>query len=651
MLPTFYREYDRGACPRIEKTVLGENATAMGAFSFGSPIDYTVTLPRKVGAAAVVLRLWRDGQASRDLPFAFRESSGGIDTYCLHLDTASLCDSEGCGLFYYQLLFVRGEHTLFTDSINNVDFSLREGGGKPFRLLVYARDFKTPAWFPGATMYHIFVDRFRRGKGPTHMREGTELCEDWDNGIPQYPPYPGAPLANNRFFGGNLWGVAEGLDYLCSLGVNVIYLSPVFEAASNHKYDTADYERVDDGFGGEAALSHLLAEAKARGVRVILDGVFNHTGDDSRYFNRYGHYNSVGAYQSPDSPYADWYIFRHFPDDYECWWNIPILPRLNGRCASCRTYLAGRDGIAADRVRRGVAGWRLDVADELSDEFLNELRESLHAAAQDGEQPLLIGEVWENAADKIAYGKRRRYFLGGQLDSVMNYPLRDAILAFVREENAAALYNTLTELYSSYPRPVSDCLMNVLGTHDTERILTVLGDGTLGDGRSNDELAVARLSGEQYAIAAERLTCAFVLLFTVFGVPSVYYGDEAGMQGYHDPFCRRPFPWGREDASITATVRFLGELRRDNPCYHGGDFTILYHDDHALAYERRRGGNAVITAVNRGDRPIALTLPAPHGAAYEALTPSSPTPSEIIRRSSVSIPAHKTILFREVSQS
>ena len=368
MLPKFHCDPDACAV-RIQKRVNGEDASTTGAFSFGTQIHISVSVPRELGCRAVVLRLYSDtlpceyplGESAPDpeqappyvdLPLLFSDTVGGVDAYTLTLDTAKLCEGRQWGLYYYEFLFLRGMRTLFTDSINNVDFTLREESASRFRLLIYEPDFDTPHWFYGGVMYHIFVDRFYRGKGPVTLREGSELDEDWDGGHVQYNAYPGAPLANNRFFGGNLWGIIEKLDTLQERGVTTLYLSPIFDAASNHKYDTGDYETVDPFFGGEAALQKLLSETRARGMHVILDGVFNHTGDDSRYFNRYGHYDSVGAYQSPRSPYADWYSFRDYPDEYECWWNIPILPRLDGRKAAVRDYFTGEQGIAPSRVRQ-----------------------------------------------------------------------------------------------------------------------------------------------------------------------------------------------------------------------------------------------------------------------------------------------------------
>ncbi|MGN1446010.1 MAG: glycoside hydrolase family 13 protein [Eubacteriales bacterium] len=626
---------------RFEKWGTGERGrkdlSRLGAFPCGQVLTLRVTCLRRLGVSAVVLRLCRDGEAEADTPFAYISSDyvSGQDRYELTLDTAALCGADGAGLFYYRLLLVRDGDTLFTDSVNNVDFELVPHGGTPFRLLVYSTESPVPAWFGEGVMYHVFVDRFCRGAGPVSYptrERGAVLDPDWDHGIPQYASQPGGELSNNVFFGGNLWGVTEKLDYLQSLGVKVIYLSPLFRAYSNHKYDTGDYLTVDPGFGGEAALDDLLEKAGARGIRVILDGVFNHTGDDSLYFNKYGTYPTKGAAQSQDSPYRDWYTFQSWPDKYDAWWGIPILPKLNHQDPACRAFFTGPDGVCARYIRRGVSGWRLDVADELSDDFLDELRVSVRAASESssnrdqvsgestapgggpapGDSPaVIIGEVWENAADKVAYGKRRRYLQGKQLDSVMNYPIRSGILAFVQEGDAEQLYHVLTELYASYPRPVSDALMNLLGTHDTERILTVLGSRPEDYDRPNCELAVASLSDERRQRAVRLLKMAATLQFTVFGIPSVYYGDEVGMEGYHDPFCRRPFPWGELEAPVRQDIldyyRRLGQLRLD-PVFHGGDFAFLDRGPAYLAYERRRDGRRVVIAANRGDDPVHLSL-------------------------------------------
>ena len=610
---------ERGYNVKIEKTVKGRDVTPLGAFARGVEITFRVSLPRRLGVAAVVLRLAPDGGAQYDTPLTFMGMEGSTDAYTCTLSTAALCGDAPDGLFYYEFLFLRGADTLFSSSYKNVDFVLTERSEDRFRLLVYAKDFQTPAWFHGGIMYHIFPDRFRRGEGTTALRAGSSLDADWENGIPQYAKRAGDPLANNVFFGGNLWGVAEKLDYLQSLGVTVIYLSPIFESASNHRYDTADYEKIDGLLGGDEAFAHLIDEAHARGVRVILDGVFNHTGDDSRYFNRRGSYDTVGAYQSQESPFAKWYSFRSFPNDYESWWGIEIMPRLRQGEAECRTYFTGKDGIAAKWIRAGADGWRLDVADELPDAFLDELNETVKR--ETGGEGLLIGEVWENAVDKIAYGSRRRYLRGGQLDSVMNYPFRNAVMAFLLHRDAETFYDILTEIYGTYPKTVSHALMNLLGTHDTERILTVFGDDGNGEGKDNDTLAYMSLTDEQRTRGVALLKIASALQFTVYGVPSIYYGDEAGLEGYHDPFCRRPFPWGREDQELLAHYRALGAMRGRHQVLAQGEFRFLLHTEHAVAFERRDDVSDRLTVIaNMDDNDLVLTL---DGTQRNALTGES----------------------------
>ena len=599
MLIQLHSNIENNTPPRLSWEVNGQKTATPGAQPKGTKLTLCFEIDRAWGAAAVVCRIAPDGRGDTDIPLTFVKTQNGVDFYTLVLDTAELCQDAPCGLFYYELLLVRGYDTLFSYTPNNVDITFeRESGGR-FRLLVYQNDFSTPSWFAGGTMYHIFLDRFCCGKGEVSPNREAVINPDWANGIPQYARNPGDPLSNNVFFGGNLWGVIEKLDYLQSLGVTVLYLSPVFEAYSNHRYDTGDYEKIDAFLGGEQAFDTLIREAHARGMKVILDGVFNHTGDDSRYFNRRGSYQVEGAYQSQHSRYAKWYHFRDFPNSYECWWNIEILPRLNHENEDCRRYFTGEDGILAQWSRKGVDGWRLDVADELSDDFLDELRETVKKNTQG--EGIVIGEVWENAVDKVAYGNRRRYLSGKQLDSVMNYPFRNAILAFLTFGDAEMFYHILTEIYASYPPQVSHSLMNLLGTHDTARILTLLGDEGKGEFLPNDTLAHMTLTKEERANAVALLKLASVLQFTVFGVPSVYYGDEAGIEGYGDPFCRRPFPWGREDAELLAHYQSLGKLRREHPVLAHGDFRFLECGAHHFAFERADGEERIVVLANMGE--------------------------------------------------
>ncbi len=595
MLIKLFSQLDAASLPSLTVRCNGRRVDAFGAVAHGARLALSMSVPRSLGASAVVLRLAPDGGEHTDLPLEFVSSEAGADLYTVTLDTARLAPA-GDGLFYFEFLFLRGLDTLFSTTADNLHFALADHSAGRFRLLVYRADFHTPAWFQGATMYHVFVDRFCRGRGEVSLHGNAVIDPDWENGIPQFAPKPGDPLSNNIFFGGNLWGVAEQLDRLCDMGITVLYLSPIFKAASNHRYDTGDYETVDPLLGGDAALDHLIAEAHRRGMKIILDGVFNHTGDDSRYFNRCTTYPDIGAYQSKRSPYYPWFSFSSYPNEYECWWGVEIMPRLNHQNPDCRRYFTGKEGIISKWLARGIDGWRLDVADELPDSFLDELRETVKAKTNG--EGVIIGEVWENAADKISYGYRRRYLRGQQLDSVMNYPFRNAVLALLKDKDVNFFVQVLTEIYTSYPPEVCMSLMNLLGTHDTPRILTLLGDDTMGEGLSNAELAVRRLSESDRARAVKLLKLASTLQFTVYGVPSVYYGDEAGLEGYHDPFCRMPYPYGRENAELLEHYRSLGALRKAHPALRTGSFRFLSHSPTAFSFERSLGSDRVVVSVD-----------------------------------------------------
>lgn len=618
MLAKLYEDICGNARPRIKKhsAILGE-ASNIGAFPCGDRILISVYVPRALGAVCVIMRMNRDGETPREYELSFFETSLGTDVYKIELDTELMTGGSEDGLFYYDFVFrLDGDkRVLYTDSLNNVDLELSENEGTKFRLTVYDKDYKTPEWFGGGVMYQIFTDRFCRGAGDAPLRDDAKLDSDWDNGIPQFAEKAGDAVSNNVFFGGNLWGVCEKLPYLRSLGVTVIYLCPIFTAYSNHKYDTGDYLSVDPMFGGDEAFKKLVHDADECGMKIILDGVFNHTGVDSIYFNKFGTYDSIGAYQSQESEYYRWYNFKQWRESYEAWWGIEILPRLDHSFEPCRRFFTGSDGVAAKYIKMGISGWRLDVADELSNDFLDELRDTVKKVS-DG-KAVIIGEVWENAADKISYGERRRYLRGKQLDSVMNYPLRSAVIDYVRMGDAAILADTLTELWSSYPRTACDSLMNIVGTHDTERILTVLG-GVESFGKTNRELSVMKMSSEQYFTAKKLLKVVSTIQYTVFGIPSLYYGDEAGVEGYHDPFCRKPFPWNSADTELTEHYRKLGGIRHGHRAYDRGDYKLIKAERGLIAFARISldGNDTVLTLANVGEGKEGLASVLADGKKY-----------------------------------
>jgi glycosidase len=496
------------------------------------------------------------------------------------------------GLFWYWFLESEGgaNRTIGRDGFNRA--VLAEGGLRAWQVTVYSPDYETPAWLSGGAIYHIFVDRFcKLGDRPLHP--GSIFRSDW-GGVPVFEPDSRGVIVNNDFFGGNLDGVIEKLPYLEELGISCIYLSPVFEARSNHKYDTGDYLKIDPSFGDNETFSRLCAEAKALGIAVICDGVFNHTGDDSVYFDRYGSYGGHGAYGSRDSRYYPWYSFSNWPNDYEAWWGIKTLPQVREHNPDYRSFMFGEDGVLRRWLRAGASGWRLDVADELPEEFLRELRRAVKTEKPDA---LIIGEVWEDASTKIAYGERRYYFVGDELDGVMNYPFRTAIIDFVLSGNADAFREAVENLCENYPKPALDCAMNILGTHDTPRILTILGGVHYETKR---ERARAALDAETRRTAASRLKIASLLQCTLPGTPCVYYGDEAGLEGYEDPLNRRCYPWGNEDTELLSWYRELLHVRRGSEAFRGGIYQTLRSENGLFVFQRKSVNARVIAAVNLG---------------------------------------------------
>ena len=544
-----------------------------------------------------------------DEPCIFVLQRDGCEAQSLHMQNISggwelqLSFAEP-GLYFYW--FRLGGRRAALGEDRNAEFS---DSASAYQILVYRECFATPAWFKGGIMYQIFPDRFFKS-GEILAEKGKWLHKDWHE-TPEFRPNEKGKILNNDFFGGNFRGILKKLDYLQSLHVTVIYLNPIFRAFSNHRYDTGDYMQLDPMLGSEEDFAALVSECGKRGIRLILDGVFNHTGDDSRYFNKYGTYDEIGAYQSKDSKYYSWYNFRHFPDKYDSWWGIDVLPAVNENCPSYIDFITGENGVLRRWMKYPLGGFRLDVADELPDEFVAKIRSAVKSANGDA---VVIGEVWEDASNKIAYSTRRKYFQGEELDSVMNYPLKDAIINFVVSGNTSLLRRTVGMLLDHYPKCVLDSLMNILGTHDTVRVLTALG-GVCA--YNKEEMAVLKLSAEQRAVATERLKIAAILLYTFFGVPCIYYGDEIGMEGYSDPFCRKPFAWDLIDEDILSHYRWLGELRSRYTVFRDGDYRELYHDDNCIVFERRKGKEAVITVANLGNNKYTLRF---NGVLYNQLS-------------------------------
>ena len=467
-----------------------------------------------------------------------------------------------------------------------------------------------PAWFGRGVTYQIFPDRFCRSHipDPVGMVGGRTVHENWED-CPQWQPDEQGQIRNRDFFGGDLAGIMEKLDYLKELGVDTIYFNPIFEAAENHRYGTADYGNIDPMLGTEQDFRRLCEQAHRWGIRVMLDGVFNHAGFVSRYFNGDGFYGPGGASRDPNSPYRSWFRFTHWPDRYDSWWGIRTLPAFNAHDPGYRQFIFGdKDCVIRRWLRAGADGWRLDVADEVPDDFVA----GIHRAARtDKPSAVVIGEVWEDGSTKIAYGVRRKHILGGHCDGLMNYPFRTAALNFLLGQGAEQFVAAMETLRENYPPSAFFSAMNSLGTHDTPRALTLLALGSPCTDQSRQWRAQFRLNGEQRRQGVERLKVGSALLFCFPGSPTVYYGDEAGVEGFEDPFNRRTYPWGQEDKELLDWYAALGRLRHSHQALQIGDIEYLFGSGDLLVFSRRDGQETVLCACNAGEQPQTCLLDFP----------------------------------------
>jgi len=553
----------------------------------------------------VFVRLWQ----SRETLVPMTEAEPGL------LRCRFSCPEEP-GLLWYYFLIRTPEGILYygktPESIGGAG-ALTASLPDSWQITVY-RPTPLPAWYGDAVAYQIFPERFHRGADWQRRQadaahpagwKGTRrmVMQDW-NDTPFYSKAPDGRVVRWPFFGGTLEGIREKLPYLRSLGVGVLYLNPIFLASSNHKYDTADYLTIDPGFGDEESFTRLCREAEDAGIRILLDGVFSHTGDDSIYFNRYGNFPEPGAYAREGSPYDRWYRFGSMePCGYECWWGVDSLPNVEETDPDYQHFICGEDGVIRKWLRLGASGWRLDVADELPDSFIQKIRQAEHAEKDDA---LLLGEVWEDASNKVSYNTLREYLLGSELDCTMHYPFRTAALEFLLGTRTAQAYAEAMEtIRENYPPSAFYGALNLIGTHDTPRILTVLGEAP--QDLTEGQREIYRMAPEQRSLAKKRLHLLQTLQFTSPGVPCVYYGDEAGMEGYADPFNRGPFPWGAEDSEITYRVRQLSRLRREYPVLVRGGVSYDGASGDVLVMKRTLDDAEAVIYINRA--PTDAVLP------------------------------------------
>lgn len=439
-------------------------------------------------------------------------------------------------------------------------------------------DFEIPSWYKEGIMYNIFVDRFNNGnrnKKPSNPKKNSFIYSNWSD-TPMYIKDTNGEIIRWDFHGGNLRGIIDKLPYLSKIGVSIIYLSPIFESSSNHKYTTGDYKTIDPMFGDEEILKELIEKAKKRGINIILDGVFSHTGADSKYFNKFGNYDELGAYQSKDSKYSSWYTFNEFPNDYKCWWGIKDLPNVNELDKNYMDYIIyDEDSVINKWTSMGIKGWRLDVADELPTKFIKELRKELKKIDSES---VLVGEVWEDASNKISYNERRNYFVGDQLDSVMGYPFRENIVSFLKGNiTSRQLNNKFMTIKENYPKESFKANLNLISSHDVTRIKTELN----------------------YDEAKIRLAVATQMTFE--GVPYIYYGDEAGLCGGTDPDNRKTYPWKNEDEDMIEFYKESINTRKKYNVLTNGDTEFIdTNDDDVFGYIRFNDNNEkILILINR----------------------------------------------------
>lgn len=499
------------------------------------------------------------------------------------------CLNQGKGLYFYHFEIQIKNQTmpLFYGAHQGGEGRIEHDREKlwEFQITCYQTEEPAATWYREAIFYQIFPDRFFNGNPKQVMNQpkaNTFLYATTED-QPMYIKNAAGEILRWDFFGGNLKGIQAKIPYLQELGITAIYLNPIFEAKSNHRYDTSDYFKIDPVLGTLKDFEALVEALKEKGIRVMLDGVFSHVGQNSRYFNRDGSYGlDVGAYRNPKSPYVSWFQFLQYPEQYLSWWGIADLPTIDKSNPHFQQFIYGSEDSVIDYwTKRGVDAWRLDVADELPDAFIQGIREKLKQYSE----KVLIGEVWEDASNKISYQERRQYLLGEHLQGVMNYPLRSAILALVNQtKTPEQIARMLTTLIENYPKAVLHSNLNSLGTHDTERVLTMLDQDL------------------------KKLNVAFAILFYFIGVPCIYYGDEAGLTGYKDPENRQFFPWKQNNPSIVAICKKWIAARKNNAILIEGTIHLFYNS-HLFGVLRVKGSNYEALIVNPTSQAQSIVEP------------------------------------------
>ena len=488
------------------------------------------------------------------------------------------------GHYWYNFQFVYENFCVYLNKTYDNFSYLSNEKGEDFLQLVTEKEYTCLNSMQGGIIYQIYVDRFCKW-GDVKCRKPLIMRNDWGGLIDKNTKDP--LIINLEVFGGNINGIRSKLDYLKELGVTTIYLNPISQANSNHKYNTSDYMKIDDMFGTETDFKNLIEQSKQRGMGIVIDGVYNHTGSDSIYFNKNGTYDTLGAYKSKESKFYSWYDFDEYPDKYRSWWGSDTLPSINRNSKDFQNFITGDNGVLDKFLKLGIKGVRLDVVDEITDEFVKKIEMRVHKY---DENNVVMGEVWEDASTKCSYSVRRKYFVENELNSVMNYPIKETVLDYIYSKDSKNLVSSLRMLENNYPKPVRDNLMNFLTTHDTKRVFSELLEHNGGD---------KKLAITLYKIAS-------TLIFTLPGVPSIFYGDEYGMEN-NSGSSRGCFDWKNYQNEIYDWFLKLSKIRKFS-VLKDGEINILYAAHGKFAFERTDEKERIIVITNLSSSNFDINL-------------------------------------------
>lgn len=531
-----------------------------GAAAVSSNVTIRVTADYACGA---VLRLWTEENGEKLVEMQ-RSNPGEFIAELTMPDHGTLI------WYYFIIYYPDGNSCLYGAPFDDLGGTGQEYRADPksFQITVY-KPSAVPAWYRSSVMYQIFPDRFARGSDfeSNAAASGKHITDDWYS-EPYYIKNELGDVNDWIFYGGSLKGIEEKLDYLKELGVGAIYLNPIFKARSNHRYDTADYTKIDPLLGDEESFVSLCREAEAKGIGIIFDGVFSHAGRHSIYFEE-------------GSPYRKWFKFSE-DGSCKCWWGVKDLPEINESDPDFNEYICGDNGVLHKWLSCGASGVRLDVADELPDAFIKNVRARIK---KEKESSVLIGEVWEDASNKFSHGEHRKYLMGDELDSTMNYPLRAILIDFALGNcDAFTTARRFMSLMENYPSEQLYSAMNLLSSHDRERILTVLGSDT------------------------DKLRMLYALLFCLPGVPCIYYGDEAGLEGETDPANRAAYPWGRENEELLIFFKGLCADYHRHSALKDGSFKPVFLANDVFSFIRKNDEESLLVLANASDEERSINF-------------------------------------------